>query len=60
MIVSNDVTMPGAGFDVDTNIVTLITVEQTLSLPLMSKDEAAEHILTHALALMKAGKEEDE
>ncbi|MFR5788582.1 MAG: hypothetical protein ACLUHE_16770 [Christensenellales bacterium] len=25
MIVANDVTRPGAGFDVDTNIVTLIT-----------------------------------
>ena len=33
MIVANDVTAPGAGFDVNTNIVTLITREEVKSLP---------------------------
>ncbi len=51
MIVANDVTAPGAGFDVDTNIVTLITRAGMTALPLLSKDEVAERILTAALAL---------
>jgi len=53
MIVANDVTKAGAGFDVDTNIVTLMTESETVSLPLLSKDEVADHILTHALRLKK-------
>jgi len=53
MIVANDVTKAGAGFDVDTNIVTLITESETVSLPMLSKDEVADHILTHALRLKK-------
>lgn len=45
-IVANDVTAPGAGFDGETNIVTLISASgQNLSLPLMTKREAAEQIL---------------
>ena len=51
MIVANDVTAPGAGFDVNTNIVTLITGEKMESLPLMSKDEVAGRILDAVLAL---------
>lgn len=53
MIVANDVTKAGAGFDVDTNIVTLITQEETVSLPMLTKDEVADHILTHALQLKR-------
>ena len=53
MIVANDVTAPGAGFDVNTNIVTLITKEDMVSLPLMSKDDVADHILDGILALRK-------
>lgn len=53
MIAANDVTAPGAGFDVDTNIVTLITSKQSVSLPLMSKDEVAQRILTLALELYR-------
>lgn len=53
MIVANDVTVPGAGFDVNTNIVTLITKEDMKSLPLLSKDEVADHILSAVLALRK-------
>ena len=53
MIVANDVTQKGAGFDVDTNIVTLITREGADSLPLMTKDEVAGCILDRVLALKK-------
>lgn len=54
MIVANDVTRPGAGFDVDTNIVTLITKEGQEALPMMSKAEVADRILDHVLALRQA------
>ena len=53
MIVANDVTRPGAGFDVDTNIVTLITKDGQEALPMMSKAEVAQRILDRALALRK-------
>lgn len=51
MIVANDVTVPGAGFDVNTNIVTLITKDGMVSLPLLSKDEVADHILDGVMKL---------
>lgn len=51
MIVANDVTAPGAGFDVNTNIVTLVTKEDMRSLPLMSKDDVADCILDAVLEL---------
>ena len=51
MIVANDVTRPGAGFDVDTNIVTLITRKGEQALPLMSKADVAGHILDYAFEL---------
>jgi phosphopantothenoylcysteine decarboxylase/phosphopantothenate--cysteine ligase len=44
-IVANDVTAPGAGFDVDTNIVTLLSRAETIALPLLSKREVADRIL---------------
>ena len=51
LIVANDVTKKGAGFDVDTNIVTLITETEQTALPLLSKTEVADRILDRALAL---------
>lgn len=51
MIVANDVTQPGAGFNVDTNIAALITREGTTDLPLQSKRSLAEAILDRAAAL---------
>ncbi|MBP3656897.1 MAG: bifunctional phosphopantothenoylcysteine decarboxylase/phosphopantothenate--cysteine ligase CoaBC [Clostridia bacterium] len=51
MIVANDVTAPGAGFDVDTNIVTIISREEIRQLPLMSKADVADRILDEALIL---------
>ena len=45
-IVANDVTQAGAGFDGDTNIVTLLGHQgQEIALPLMTKREVAERIL---------------
>lgn len=51
MIVANDVTAEGAGFGVDTNIVTLITKQGSDSLPKMSKREVADCILDKVLTL---------
>jgi len=45
MIVANNLKEPGAGFAHDTNIVTLITADRTISLPLMPKEEVARHIM---------------
>ena len=45
MIVANDVTAEGAGFGVDTNIVTLITSSGVTPYPKMSKSKVAEVIL---------------
>ena len=56
LIVANDVTQPGAGFDVETNIVTLITEEGEAALPLLSKDEVADRILDRVLTLREKGK----
>ena len=55
MIVANDVTLPGAGFDVNTNIVTLITKEDSISLPMLSKDEVAHRILDQVMAVRARG-----
>ncbi len=45
MIVANNLKVAGAGFGVDTNVVTLITKEQMIELPLMTKEETAYKIL---------------
>jgi phosphopantothenoylcysteine decarboxylase/phosphopantothenate--cysteine ligase len=52
LIVANDVTVEGAGFDYDTNIVTLFSRDgRDLALPRMSKAEVADKILDEALRL---------
>ncbi|WP_281520034.1 bifunctional phosphopantothenoylcysteine decarboxylase/phosphopantothenate--cysteine ligase CoaBC [Acidaminococcus timonensis] len=46
MIVANDVTMKGAGFSTDTNVVKLLFPDGTIKgLDLMSKEEVGNHIL---------------
>jgi phosphopantothenoylcysteine decarboxylase/phosphopantothenate--cysteine ligase len=45
MIVSNNVKEEGAGFGVDTNIVTVITKDRVEKLPIMNKDEVAKAII---------------
>ena len=52
MIVANDVTAEGAGFDHDTNIVTLFARDgRDLPLPRMSKSEVAQRILDEVVRL---------
>jgi phosphopantothenoylcysteine decarboxylase/phosphopantothenate--cysteine ligase len=52
LIVANDVSAEGAGFDVDTNIVTLFSRDgRDLPLPRLSKAEVAQRILDEALRL---------
>jgi phosphopantothenoylcysteine decarboxylase/phosphopantothenate--cysteine ligase len=51
MICANNLKESGAGFGVDTNIITLITRQSTLELPLQSKESAANAILDQALML---------
>ena len=47
MIVANNLKVPGAGFGVDTNVVTIITHEGAEQLPLQSKDDVAMAIVDH-------------
>ncbi len=55
LLVANDVTALGAGFDVDTNIVTLLWPDgRRESLPRLSKRETADRILDAALPLLSA------
>ncbi len=52
LIVANDVTAEGAGFDVDTNVVTLFARDgRDLPLPKMTKREVAHRILDEVLRL---------
>jgi phosphopantothenoylcysteine decarboxylase/phosphopantothenate--cysteine ligase len=56
LIVANDVTQAGAGFAVDTNIVTFFGADGSVeSLPILSKDEVADKILDR-LAATRAAK----
>ena len=45
MIAANNVKVAGAGFQVDTNQLTLITKDHLEELPLVSKEEAADLLL---------------
>jgi phosphopantothenoylcysteine decarboxylase/phosphopantothenate--cysteine ligase len=52
LIVANDVTAEGAGFDLDTNVVTLLARDgRDLALPKMTKREVAERILDEVVRL---------
>jgi len=52
LIVANDVTAEGAGFDLDTNIVTLFSRDgRDLALPKLTKGEVAQRILDEVLRL---------
>jgi len=53
MICANNLKVAGAGFGVDTNVITLITADGAEELPLMSKEEAANRIVDAAVALLK-------
>lgn len=55
LICANNLLEAGAGFEVDTNVVTLITEHETTPLPLLSKDAVAEKILDYTAKFMSAG-----
>ncbi len=52
LVAANDVTQPGAGFDADTNRVTLVTRDTAEELPLLSKYDVAMRILDRVAALL--------
>ena len=51
LVVANDITKNGAGFNSDTNIATIITHENETELPLMPKRELADKILDEVVKL---------
>lgn len=59
LIVANDVTKPGAGFNAETNIATLISADGMKECPLQSKRALAEEILDRILQLRGAGLQSD-
>lgn len=56
-IIANDVTREGAGFESDTNVITIIARDrkEPIELPQMSKLEAAHRILNEIVRLRRAG-----
>ena len=52
LIVANDVSQEGAGFDADTNAVTLVTRDGTEEVPLQSKSAVASRILDRVESLL--------
>ncbi len=52
MICANNLKQAGAGFQTDTNIITVITKDTVTELPMMSKDEAADKILDEVKKLI--------
>jgi phosphopantothenoylcysteine decarboxylase/phosphopantothenate--cysteine ligase len=53
MVVANDITKPGAGFNTDTNIATILTASEEYELPIMSKRDLANRILDEVVKLRK-------
>lgn len=57
MVVANNLKVEGAGFANDTNVVTMITRSQEVSLPKLSKEETAGKILDQILFMEQQSKE---
>lgn len=53
MIVANNLKQEGAGFGTDTNVVTVLTKDETIELPMMSKEEVADKLLDQILKEME-------
>ena len=53
MIIANDITKNGAGFNTDTNIASILTKDTKIELPLMLKREMADIILDEVLKSRK-------
>lgn len=51
LIVANDVSSSDSGFDVDTNRVTLVSVDESIELPLLTKRAAADAIVEAAIKI---------
>ncbi|MDE6744828.1 MAG: bifunctional phosphopantothenoylcysteine decarboxylase/phosphopantothenate--cysteine ligase CoaBC [Lachnospiraceae bacterium] len=49
LIVANNLKQPGAGFGTETNIVTLLSKEDTMELPLMPKEDVAHRMLDYIM-----------
>lgn len=49
LIAANSLRQEGAGFGTDTNVVTLLSKEDTIELPLLSKGEVADRLLDHIM-----------
>jgi phosphopantothenoylcysteine decarboxylase / phosphopantothenate---cysteine ligase len=60
LVVANDITKKGAGFNSDTNIATIISRENEIDLPLMSKRELADKILDEVIKLRQSNLSTDE
>lgn len=60
MIAANNLKQEGAGFGTDTNVITLITEEETKQLTLMTKEEAASKIIDEICLKIKLGDRADE
>ncbi|MDQ3181347.1 MAG: bifunctional phosphopantothenoylcysteine decarboxylase/phosphopantothenate--cysteine ligase CoaBC [Acidobacteriota bacterium] len=56
LVVANDITKKGAGFNSDTNIATIISHENEIDLPLMSKRDLADKILDVVIKLRQSKK----
>ena len=52
MVAANSLKVKGAGFGVDTNVVTLITENQEVELELMEKEAVADRLLTEISRMM--------
>ena len=52
MICANNLKQAGAGFGVDTNVITMITKEETIELPMLTKEQAANAILDQCCKLL--------
>lgn len=54
MIVANNLKQKGAGFEGDTNILTILTPDSVTELELMSKEEASSILVDHILKLFRS------
>ena len=56
MIIANSIKKDGAGFGTDTNVITIITENDAVAYPIMTKYEAADEILNAIIALWEKNK----
>lgn len=56
MIIANSIKRDGAGFGTDTNVITIITENDAVAYPIMTKYEAADEILNAVIALGEKNK----